>query len=107
MIPGQGGAGARVAVWIPASTAATRISPGGCVYGANFAGAAQPFDDHGHGTHVAGIIGARANGVGTIGVAPESTVYAVKVLAAKAPARCRGSRPASTGPSPTHATSSA
>jgi subtilisin family serine protease len=30
---------------------------------------------------VAGIIGARANGVGTIGVAPESTVYAVKVLA--------------------------
>jgi subtilisin len=29
---------------------------------------------------VAGIIGARANGVGTIGVAPEATLYAVKVL---------------------------
>jgi subtilisin len=55
---------------------------GGCVYGANFASPGQAFDDHGHGTHVAGIIGARANGVGTIGVAPESTIYAVKVLAA-------------------------
>jgi subtilisin family serine protease len=30
---------------------------------------------------VSGIIGARANGVGTIGVAPEATIYAVKVLA--------------------------
>ena len=29
---------------------------------------------------MAGIIGARANGVGVIGVAPEATVYAVKVL---------------------------
>ena len=35
----------------------------------------------GAGARVAGIIGARANGVGVIGVAPEATVYAVKVLA--------------------------
>ncbi len=80
--PGQGGAGARVAVLDTGIDCGHEDLAGGCVYGANFSGAAQPFDDHGHGTHVAGIIGARANGVGTIGVAPESTVYAVKVLAA-------------------------
>ena len=82
VIPGQGGAGARVAVLDTGVDCGHEDLAGGCVYGANFSGAAQPFDDHGHGTHVAGIIGARANGVGTIGVAPESTVYAVKVLAA-------------------------
>lgn len=37
-------------------------------------------DDNGHGTHVAGIIGARNNGYGTVGIAPESSLYAVKVL---------------------------
>ncbi|MFS0862270.1 S8 family serine peptidase [Fredinandcohnia sp. 179-A 10B2 NHS] len=37
-------------------------------------------DDNGHGTHVAGIIGALDNGIGVIGVAPESSIYAVKVL---------------------------
>ncbi|WP_051556392.1 S8 family peptidase [Alkalihalobacterium bogoriense] len=37
-------------------------------------------DDNGHGTHVAGIIGARNNNIGIIGVAPESDLYAVKVL---------------------------
>ncbi len=82
VIPGQGGAGARVAVLDTGIDCGHEDLAGGCVYGANFSGAAQPFDDHGHGTHVAGIIAARANGVGTIGVAPESTVYAVKVLAA-------------------------
>ncbi|MDE5415829.1 peptidoglycan-binding protein [Alkalihalobacterium chitinilyticum] len=39
-------------------------------------------DDNGHGTHVAGIIGARDNGLGTIGVAPDAQLYAVKVLRA-------------------------
>lgn len=33
-----------------------------------------------HGTHVAGIVAASANGVGTIGVAPEATIIGVKVL---------------------------
>jgi subtilisin len=80
VIAGQGGAGARVAVLDTGVDCGHEDLAGGCVYGANFAGFAQPFDDHGHGTHVAGIIGARANGIGTIGVAPESTVYAVKVL---------------------------
>lgn len=37
-------------------------------------------DDNGHGTHVAGIIAARNNTVGVVGVAPQATVYAVKVL---------------------------
>jgi minor extracellular protease Epr len=37
-------------------------------------------DDNGHGTHVAGIIGARQNGTGVIGIAPESSIYAVKAL---------------------------
>jgi subtilisin family serine protease len=80
VIPGQGGAGARVAVLDTGVDCAHEDLAGGCIYGANFASAGAPFDGHGHGTHVAGIIGARANGAGTIGVAPESTVYAVKVL---------------------------
>ena len=37
-------------------------------------------DDNGHGTNVAGIIAARNNGAGYVGVAPGTRVYAVKVL---------------------------
>ncbi|WP_171418251.1 S8 family peptidase [Paenibacillus alvei] len=37
-------------------------------------------DDHGHGTSVAGIIGARNNDIGILGIAPESELYAIKVL---------------------------
>ena len=37
-------------------------------------------DDNGHGTHVSGIIAARDNGQGVVGVAPGATLYAVKVL---------------------------
>jgi subtilisin len=37
-------------------------------------------DDNGHGTHVAGIIGARDNRAGVVGVAPGVPLYAVKVL---------------------------
>lgn len=33
-----------------------------------------------HGTHVAGIIGARANGVGTVGVAPNATLYGYSAI---------------------------
>jgi subtilisin family serine protease len=36
-------------------------------------------DDHGHGTHVAGIIAAADNLIGVVGVAPQATVVAVKV----------------------------
>ncbi len=37
-------------------------------------------DDHYHGTHVAGIIGAVDNGIGVVGVAPGARLWAVKVL---------------------------
>jgi thermitase len=38
-------------------------------------------DDHGHGTHVAGIIGARSgNGIGVASVAPEVKILGIKVL---------------------------
>jgi minor extracellular protease Epr len=37
-------------------------------------------DDNGHGTHVAGIIGAEDNNMGTKGVAPDANIYAVKAL---------------------------
>ncbi|WP_242878802.1 S8 family peptidase [Clostridium beijerinckii] len=37
-------------------------------------------DDNGHGTHVAGIIGAKNNGYGIVGVANEASLYAIKVL---------------------------
>jgi subtilisin len=37
-------------------------------------------DDHGHGTHVAGTIGARDNDFGLVGIAPRVTLHAVKVL---------------------------
>ncbi len=37
-------------------------------------------DDHGHGTHVAGIIAALDNGIGVVGVAPQAKLWAVKVL---------------------------
>ena len=38
-------------------------------------------DDNGHGTMVAGIIGALDKGNGIIGVAPEASIYSVKVIA--------------------------
>ena len=37
-------------------------------------------DDNGHGTHVAGIVAMRANGVGGIGVAPNVSIMSIKVL---------------------------
>ena len=37
-------------------------------------------DKHGHGTHVAGIASALDNNIGVKGVAPESNLYALKVL---------------------------
>ena len=42
----------------------------------------DPYDDHGHGTHVAGIIAAEHNGYLVTGVAPGVDLYALKVLGA-------------------------
>ncbi len=44
------------------------------------AGTTSAQDDYGHGTMVAGIIAARDNGIGVVGIAPEASIYAVKVL---------------------------
>ena len=41
---------------------------------------ADPTDDNGHGTHVAGTVAAAGDGNGTIGVCPTCTIMAVKVL---------------------------
>lgn len=46
------------------------------------AGTDDPMDDHGHGTHVAGIIAAVDNSLGVIGVAPACRLYGIKVLGA-------------------------
>ncbi|MFB4167197.1 S8 family serine peptidase [Virgibacillus sp. JSM 102003] len=37
-------------------------------------------DDNGHGTHVAGIIGSERNDTGTVGIAPDANLFAVKAL---------------------------
>ncbi len=37
-------------------------------------------DKYGHGTHVAGIVGALDNSIGSVGVAPGARIWAVKVL---------------------------
>ncbi|GAB3105247.1 S8 family serine peptidase [Lysobacter terrae] len=42
-----------------------------------------PLNRFNHGTHVAGIIAAADNGAGTIGVAPEAKILAVKVMSAR------------------------
>lgn len=43
-------------------------------------GVRSPQDDNGHGTHVCGIIGARKNGRGVVGVAPECELYVAKAF---------------------------
>ncbi len=40
----------------------------------------KPIDSNGHGTEMAGVIAARDNGIGTIGIAPDAELYSVKVL---------------------------
>lgn len=37
-------------------------------------------DDNGHGSHVSGTIAAQDNGIGVVGIAPEVSLYGVKVL---------------------------
>jgi subtilisin len=50
------------------------------VDGVSFVPGTTPMDDQGHGTHCAGVIAAARNGKGVVGVAPNASLYAVKVL---------------------------
>src|SRR4051794_1515509 len=50
------------------------------VSGTNCVGSGAAQDDNGHGSHVAGTIGAKNNASGVEGVAPGTPIYAVKVL---------------------------
>lgn len=52
--------------------AASRNCIGGCVVGGQ--------DDEGHGSHVSGTIAASDNGSGVLGIVPQATLVAVKVL---------------------------
>jgi subtilisin len=60
----------------------------GVAGGVNFAGSTKDGstspadwnDGHGHGTHCAGIVAARNNTIGVVGVAPDAILWAVKVL---------------------------
>lgn len=45
-----------------------------------FNGVSYYDDDDGHGTHVAGIIAAQRDGKGTAGIAPDASVYSLKVF---------------------------
>ncbi|MDX1493688.1 MAG: S8 family serine peptidase, partial [Longimicrobiales bacterium] len=53
-----------------------------CARGGPFGGSCADGgdDDHYHGTHVGGTVGALDNGVGVVGVAPGARLWAVKVL---------------------------
>lgn len=44
----------------------------------------DPRDDNGHGTQVAGVLGARENGFGLVGVAPRVNLWELKVLDSQA-----------------------
>jgi hypothetical protein len=52
--------------------------------GINITGSPSDYSDpNGHGTHVAGIIGALNNDIGIVGVMPQTDLYAVKVFNSK------------------------
>jgi subtilisin family serine protease len=81
---GNKGAGVKIAILD------TGIDPDHEDLDANYAGGknfvdptSDPIDDHGHGTHVAGIIAAEDNEAGVVGVAPLASIYALKVLDAE------------------------
>lgn len=75
------GAGVKVAV-IDTGISLTHPDLAGHVTsGPNFVSETKPpNDDNGHGSHVAGTIGAIDNEIGVVGVAPGTRLYAVKVL---------------------------
>jgi subtilisin len=83
---GNTGSGVKVAVLdtgIDATHPDLAVAGGVNFVGVTKDGSTDPADwtDHqGHGTHCAGIVAARNNDRGVVGVAPDATLYAVKVL---------------------------
>lgn len=56
----------------------------------NFSAEDNPTDLDGHGTHVAGIIGALDNKIGVVGVAPGARIWSIKVLDSTGKGRTSG-----------------
>lgn len=85
------GAGIRVAV-LDTGIAFSHLDLAGAVIEAkDFTGSlGGPSDDNGHGTHCAGVIGARDNEVGVVGVANECGLLIGKVLNASGAGGSRG-----------------
>ena len=75
---GYTGQGIKVAVLDTGVTAMSgELSP---AYNGNTSSSSAATDAQGHGTHVAGIIGARSNTIGGVGIAPNASIYNIKVL---------------------------
>lgn len=74
------GAGVRVAVIDTGIDCSHPDLGPNCAGGYDATGSGSFSDDNGHGTHVAGTIGAVEDGRGVVGMAPEARLYAVKVL---------------------------
>lgn len=77
---GLTGAGVKVAVIDSGISAHDELVIAGGVSTVDYT--ASYDDDNGHGTHVAGIIAAKRDGKGMVGVAPDVKLYAVKAMGA-------------------------
>ena len=74
---GSGSTSVRVAVIDSGSGPHTDLN---IVGGKNCSTGSRHSDGNGHGTHVAGTIGAKDNAAGVVGVAPGAPIYSVRVL---------------------------
>ncbi|WP_409273272.1 S8 family serine peptidase [Neobacillus sp. SCS-31] len=77
---GLTGAGVKVAVIDSGISAHGELVIAGGVSTVDYTASYE--DDNGHGTHVAGIIAAKSDGKGMVGIAPDVKLYAVKVMGA-------------------------
>ena len=77
---GHTGVGAKIAI-LDTGIDYSHPDLGNYVGGYDFVnGDIDPMDDHGHGTHCAGIAAASSGDGGVVGVAPDASLYGVKVL---------------------------
>ncbi|MBQ3378512.1 MAG: S8 family peptidase [Clostridia bacterium] len=85
----QGGAGIRVGVIDTGAESDHEDLLGAVAENRDFTSACEalPADPNGHGTHVAGIIAARQNGVGVVGVAPLCSLYVARAFEADGSAK--------------------